>query len=338
MRHHRQGDRLLFLRPVFAIGSSFVKVDLELLGRHFAVTPMAARPGDRLLPLRLLRAARKHELCFVWFADAHAYHAVNVFHLLGKPVVIVPGQYEIAYHPEGDYGLQLEDKRRWRQGMSALRRADAVLAVSEFHRQKLREQKVREARLRLIYHGFVGEQFAAGGEKEPIVVTISHVAQRQRIWIKGLEAFAQAAALLPETRFVLAGECAPEHAEYLQGLADGRLALTGGLSQPQVAELLAKAKVYAQLSATETFGCALAEAMLSECIPVVTNRGSLPEVVGNLGYCVEYGDAEGTAQAIRQALQADHGRQCRQWIMEQFPMEKREAKLLEVIEELLRRK
>jgi len=323
--------RILFLRPIFGISASFVKVDQELLGRHFDLTPMAADLTDHLLPLRLLKAAANHDLCFVWFADAHAYHAVNAFRLFGKPVVMVPGQYELACAPEGNYGLQLEDRKRWRRGMLALRRAAAVLAVSDFHRELITEAGVGSGHVRRIYHGFESATFGMGQAKENVVVTVSHFRDRQRVWIKGLEAFAEAAALVPEAQFVIAGDYSAENAEYLQGLAQGRLTLTGSLSAEEIASLLGRARVYAQLSATETFGCALAEAMLSECIPVVTNRGSLPEVAGDLGMYVEYGDAQGTAAAVRKALQANHGAACRERIVELFPMERREQALVNAV-------
>jgi glycosyltransferase involved in cell wall biosynthesis len=329
--------RILFLRPIFGIGASFVRVDQELLGRHLELTPMAADLTDHLFPARLLKAALTHDLCFVWFADAHAYHAVNAFRLVGKPVVIVPGQYELACAPEGNYGLQLENRKRWRRGILALKRAAAVLAVSDFHGELLSSVGVPTERLQRIYHGFEMAAFRPGHAQENIVITVTHFRDRQRIWHKGLEAFAEAAALVPEARFVIAGDYSPENAEYLQGLAHGRLELTGSLSQDEVASLLGRAKVYAQLSATETFGCALAEAMLCGCIPVVTNRGSLPEVAGDLGQCVEYGDANGTAAAVRKALQANHGAACRERIIRLFSVEQREKALVEVIAKLVER-
>jgi glycosyltransferase involved in cell wall biosynthesis len=62
------------------------------------------------------------------------------------------------------------------------------------------------------------------------------------------------------------------------------------------------AKVYCQLSYTESFCVAVLEAMACGCIPVVTDRDALPEVVGNVGFIVPYGDIEKTRNAIRLAL------------------------------------
>jgi hypothetical protein len=139
--------------------------------------------ADRLLPLRLLKQALRHDLCFCWFADAHAYHAVRAFHAVGKPVVIVPGQYEIAWEPEAEYGLRIENTNRWRKGMHALKHADAVCAVSSFHRDRLIEAGADSRRVHTIYHGFPRD-FGSSADKEAIVATTAHFGSKQRIWHK----------------------------------------------------------------------------------------------------------------------------------------------------------
>jgi len=94
-----------------------------------------------------------------------------------------------------------------------------------------------------------------------------------------------------------------------------------------------RAKVYVQVSAHEGFGCALAEAMLCECVPVVTACGAIPEVVGNTGYYVPYEDIEAVAETIKRAFKDGEakGKKARKRIEEEFPMEKRENRLIEVI-------
>ena len=66
---------------------------------------------------------------------------------------------------------------------------------------------------------------------------------------------------------------------------------------------------------------------------MVTIRGALPEVVGDIGYQVAYGDVSGTALAINQALAAssDEGLRARNRILTEFPLERRENALREAI-------
>ncbi|HEV3112923.1 MAG TPA: glycosyltransferase [Candidatus Binataceae bacterium] len=84
------------------------------------------------------------------------------------------------------------------------------------------------------------------------------------------------------------------------------LQVTGYLPEAKLAQLLGASSVYAQLSYMEGFGASLAEAMLAGCVPVVTRQGSLPEVVGDCGYYVSYGDDHGAWQAAMAALDDPH--------------------------------
>ena len=97
-----------------------------------------------------------------------------------------------------------------------------------------------------------------------------------------------------------------------------------------------KAKVYVQVSAYESFGMSLAEAMLCECVPVVTERGALPEVVGDAGFYVAYEDDKATALGIKEALRSDKGAYARRRIEDLFSIEKREKALIKAIEALFR--
>ena len=92
--------------------------------------------------------------------------------------------------------------------------------------------------------------------------------------------------------------------------------------------------MYVQVSAHEGFGVAVAESMLCGCIPVVTPRYALPEVVGDCGFYVPYGDEKATAEAIKKALDApdELGKKARERIKKLFSMERREKELVDLIE------
>ena len=97
-----------------------------------------------------------------------------------------------------------------------------------------------------------------------------------------------------------------------------------------------KAKVYCQLSTQESFGVALAEAMACGCVPVVTRKYSLPEVVGDTGFYVPYNDPETTAEAIKKALRSDKGAKARERVKKKFSEEQREKRLLQEIIEIIK--
>jgi glycosyltransferase involved in cell wall biosynthesis len=113
------------------------------------------------------------------------------------------------------------------------------------------------------------------------------------------------------------------------------VSFTGFVEDEELIRWYQRAKVYVQLSLYESFGMSLAEAMLCECVPVVTDRGALPEVVGDTGFFVPYGDEKATAEGIRAALRSDKGPVARKRVEEAFPIKKREAALIESIEGLV---
>ena len=110
-------------------------------------------------------------------------------------------------------------------------------------------------------------------------------------------------------------------------------------SDKELLDWYQRAKVYVQASAHEGFGITVGEAMLCKCIPVVTDRFSLPEVVGDTGFYVPYEDVKATAEMIKKALEApeEKGKMARERIIKLFTIEKREKKLEKSIRKLLRK-
>jgi glycosyltransferase involved in cell wall biosynthesis len=92
--------------------------------------------------------------------------------------------------------------------------------------------------------------------------------------------------------------------------------------------------VYVQASRHEGFGLSLAEAMLAGCVPVVTDVGALPEVVGDVGVTIAEPSpaliAEGVERALR--LGAAEGARARARVLEAFPLEPRAAGLRREVE------
>ncbi|MRR10334.1 glycosyltransferase family 1 protein, partial [bacterium] len=175
--------------------------------------------------------------------------------------------------------------------------------------------------------------YPARPAKQPLVLTVCHL-KRDNVKRKGLETFIAAARILPRYRFVIAGRDVDGTGAALRRGAPANLELSGHLEEPQLIEQMGRARVYAQLSAHEGFGCALAEAMLCGCVPVVTDRGSLPEVAGPDALTAAYGDAEGTAARIVEAMGVPDGSGYRSWIENEFSLERRRTAVGSVIDEL----
>jgi glycosyltransferase involved in cell wall biosynthesis len=109
------------------------------------------------------------------------------------------------------------------------------------------------------------------------------------------------------------------------------------MSDQDLLGLYRRAKVYVQVSAHEGFGLAVAESMATECVPVVTRRGSLPEVVGDTGRYVDFQDATATAEAVRQVLTLPDaaGATARQRVIERFTIQRRAARLIKLVDDMI---
>ena len=318
--------RILFLYPIEA---SFIDADLELLKSLGIVTAVRFGPGDSFLGL--LRSVARADLVYAWFALEHAAVSAPVARLLGRKSIVVAGGWDVVGFPEIGYGRLLTARGRF-ISRTALLWADRVLAFSEWSARAIRRVASR-SRVQVVYPGIDVSRFRVR-EKERLVVTVAHVS-RENLKRKGLEAFVRTARLAPESRFVLVGRHWDDAIEILRGIASDNVSLPGWLSDEDLRALLSRASVYVQCSYTEGFGVALAEAMASGCVPVVTRDTAMEEVVGDTGFYVPYGDTEGLTHAIRDGLSSDLGREARNRVERRFSLHARQEKLREAVHGLL---
>ncbi|MDD1761186.1 MAG: glycosyltransferase family 4 protein [Methanothrix sp.] len=282
--------------------------------------------------LKILASVWKCDYSFSWFASGHSAAAVLFSKLLGKKSIVIAGGYDVACVPEINYGqfTRTWDKRL--MTLFSLRFADLVLSVSEStNREALRWAQPKK--ITVIYNGVDIDSFSPGGKKEDLVITVGGVSH-SNLQRKGLETFVKSARLVPEARFVVIGKEQDDSINILRSIASPNVRFAGFVSDQELLQWYQRAKVYVQASAHEGFGISLAEAMLCQCVPVVTNRGALPEVVGDTGFYVPFGDEEATAQGIKTALQSDKGTLARKRIEDNFGLTKRETALLKMVDSL----
>lgn len=319
---------------VSPVWSSFVEADAAILTREYDVQRVSWSGRSSALALR--RAMRRADAVLSWFAGDHAVLAGIFARWGGKPVILISGGGDVANMPEIRYGAMAGPiKSRLAAGWS-LRAADLVLALSAFSAGEIRKVHAPR-RLEVLPLGVDIHRFSPAGPKESLVATVGGISPTN-VRRKGLGTFVAAARFLPQTPFVVAGEAQDGTAQSLRSRASENVRFPGRLSDAELVELYRRSKVYVQVSAHEGFGLAVAEAMATECIPVVTRRGSLPEVVGDTGLYVEYDDPAGTARAIRDALarSAAAGLAARARVTERFSLGRRADGLLDILGTVVR--
>lgn len=287
------------------------------------------QPGRWANPLAVLRAVRCADVVVGWFASWHTFWPITIAWLLRKPSLLIVGGFDTAALP--GYGYQgsrlIGPVARW-----IMRRATRLMTNSEYSRGELaRNAGITD--VEVVHHG-VPDPFGSlpVGARDPVALTVANVA-RISLERKGLRAFVEAAALVPDVEFVLVGQHLDGAAEQLRALAAPNVRLAGRVSDEELDDLYRRASVYVQASRHEGFGMAVAEAMLAGCIPVVTRAGALPEVVGEAGVWIEDGEPPAIADGIRRALALgdDERRRARERIATRFPLELRREGLFRLV-------
>ncbi|WP_340817862.1 glycosyltransferase family 4 protein [Methanolobus sp. WCC4] len=306
---------------------TFILQDLAILKDYYDVVPLKYS-GKKDIPL-IAWYILITDINFSWFALGYASVAVFFSKLFRKKSVVVAGGWDVASVPEINYGAMQTPKRR-RKTKFTLDHADRILAVSESTKKEVLSWSP-DSKVAVVYNGINPTLYVPNDQKKKIVLTVGGVSW-STVYKKGLETFVKAAKYMQDTEFVLAGKHFDDAHEYLESISTPNVRFTGYIPSDDLRKLYQDAKVYVQVSAHESFGCSLAEAMLCECVPVATERAALTEVVGDVGYYVDYNDPEGTAQAIKEALSSNKGLDARSRIEKLYPRERRKDKIIEIIE------
>jgi glycosyltransferase involved in cell wall biosynthesis len=326
--------RLLY---VHSRKASFVAIDRELLAERYEVRDWY-QPGRMPNLFGLIPALLRSDVVLGWFASWHTFWPITLAWLLRKPSVMIIGGFDVANMPEIGYGYQQGGLRRWASRW-IINRASRLITNSHYSREEI-ARNIGEGlagRVEVIHHG-VPDPWGplSGREREPLAISVGHIVHNT-LEQKGQRPFVDAAARLPDVRFVLVGKAHDDAIEELRARAPGNVEFAGWLSQEDLEDLYARASVYVQASLHEGFGMAVAEGMLAGCIPVVTAVTAMPEVVGDAGVQIRSPDPDDVAEGVRQALSFDAGAptRARGRILEEFPLEKRREALLRVVEEAL---
>lgn len=290
---------LLFAYPS---PSSFILRDLTLLKDTFSIIPYQI--GKDRFPLTSLSTVQG---VLLWFASLRFLPLALLAKEKGIPIFIITGGYETA-----DVKIFWKGKMVYRYGNRSrplkkiftrllLSLATKIFSVSPTNHADIKVlHPSLEEKTTLIPHGFPPIP-KEGGKKEPFVLTVARITE-ETLWVKGIYLLLEVAKIVPDTPFILVGGGDRSSMEKVQKRKVPNLTILGDLPHEKLFPLYEKAKVYFQPSYYESFGCATAEAMLFDAIPVVSTGGELPNLVGRAGIVVPKGEPEKMAEGIRKGL------------------------------------
>lgn len=294
----------------------------------------------RLGPMGLARLIRSSDLTVSYWGDRHSAFFCIVGWLLGRPTIVISGGYDAVLMPEIGYGLGITTKGKiYAKIVFHLSRKIIVNSIDS-KKTIVRNYRVAPEKVKVAYHGTdvfgILPDWKYEKKRRRLVMTVGKVS-----WInlrrKGIETFVRSAVFLPTAEFEVIGEWVDGSVEYLKKIAPTNVLFRTNVTDPELVESYRQAKVVVQASYHEGFGCALAEAMSFGCVPIVSRRGALPEVVGETGYYVEYGSAEGLASAILLAINDEKkARLASERAKRLFTISKRQRQIFEVVEGVMK--
>ena len=317
---------------VYNHNRSFIKKDINILKKHFDVKTYYHKKDKNISELR--RLVKWSDIIYCWFASYHCLPPFFFAKRYKKKKIVVVGGYD-ACNIKG-YGLFSS----WKGKILAkhiYKNADKILPVDKSLKTDiLLNSKLKISdKIEILPTGYDPKRWYPEGKKSKIVLTVCFV-DKNNWWRKGLKTLVETAKLLPDIPFYIVGKIENDMKEKVKKTPEN-IKFTGWISDKGLLSFYQRAKIYCQLSRYEGLPNALCEAMLCECIPIGTTYCGIPNAIGNTGFYVPYGNAKATAEAIKNALDApaELGKKARKRIMEKYPPEKREKKLIEIIKSLV---
>ena len=272
---------------IFFVGDTrtpFMRQDYEMLKEEYTTFlfdtgkhPYSKNTVVRYLVacLKEIRELWKSDVVWIWSAREHTLPFILMAKVCGVLSVVNVGGWEIYSHPEINHGNQLNPVRgyisRW-----IIRHADIIVVPSYAYVDSI-EKIAPHADVRVIPNFIDSLWEEPLPKKQPLVVTAC-CSDTARL-IKGVDVF--------------------EKVRYSGAMK----IVLGDMPRAEYIAILKSAKVYCQLSLEEMFGISLVEAMACGCVPVVSDHGALPGVVGGTGVVVPYGDVDATEKAIEKAME-----------------------------------
>ena len=345
---------------IYPDDTSFIRKDINFLSKKYSVLiyPQDWSKKKYILTnlffqfIFLMRSTSKSSAIFVMFGGYWSLVPALVGKIFRKPVYIILGGTDCVSFPEFNYGSLrkpwLKLYIRWSyQLASKLLPIDGSLVLSEYvYDGNLKEKRQGykhyfpnlNTPYKIIPNGFDASFWRWDGKikNHNQLITIAKVNDLVRFQIKGIDLVLKLAKFYSNYCFHVVG-MSKEFSTTLEERPDNVI-IHEFLDTLEIRELLSQSQYYLQMSVSEGFPNALCEAMLCECIPIVSKVGAMPEIVKDAGLIIEHRDINLLIKEISKVTVYPHaerktlGERARQLINERFPIEKREKEFLSLLE------
>jgi len=344
--------KLLYFFPV---KNSFVTADYDILHKNYVVSSFYFKPFPKWHTpyyffyqfLFIIFRLHRSEILFSQFSGYHSFLPSLFSRLFNIPHYIVLNGTECNNFPEIRYGYLMRPLLYWFSKKSlqwstklfpvsqSLVSAEYTYTTTKYmHQGYTHFYKNVNTPYTVIHNGISIQFFTIDpsiqrAENSFVTVAAGLEDQTRRI-IKGLDLVIELAHMTPDYHYTFIGSQKPVELEL-----PSNITVMDFVPHLELSAIYNRHKFYLQLSVSEGFGISVCEAMLSGCVPIVSEVGILPRLAGPKGYVLPFKNVDLLLSLVKKAVSdfnPDNSIVYRQYIMDHFQMSVREERLLSCIE------
>ncbi len=341
---------LLYFYPYL---STFVKKDIKFFQEKYKVVTSGFMPKKKSYTFFflikqfffILFNIGKCKIVVCKFASYHSFLPALLAKVFNKPFVIINGGTDCVSFPSINYGnfnKYLQGKfTKWTYQLSThivtlhqnLVEYDYNYQDTDFPKQGFAYHiKNLNKPISEIYNGYDSEKWYKNSDKIPnSFITVAFGIGTEKInFLKGIDMILNVASEFPDCMFYLIGA----NKDFIEQVKAENIIALPPLPSKQLIEHYSKSEFYLQLSISEGFPNSLCEAMLCGCIPIGSDVGAIPFIIGDTGFVLKKKDKNQLTELINNALKSDRKTlqtKARNRISTEFTEEKRKEKLLSLI-------
>lgn len=331
----------------YPVRTAFTDRDVEMIQTKFSIKTLQFTQNPVALPfffilqffqLVFFLPKTTYYLCF--FGGYHSVLPTFFGKIFKRKVFIQCGGTDAVNMPEINYGnfrkkwLRLATVYSFKNCTKILPVADSLIQ-SDYKYDPLISSKQGlknlipdlKTPIKTIHNGFDTDFWIDfGKERRPMTfITVAKgISNPVRARIKGIDMIELIAGRFPEATFTLVGDF-----DYIPMAKN--ISTTGPKDKAGLKELFNSHRFYLQLSTSEGFPNALAEAMLCGCVPIGSAVGDIPLIIDDSGFILDQKNPDRLAKIIQEALNMDFEKKrskSRNKILKDYPYSKRKKELL----------
>ncbi len=315
------------------IQTTFIDSDFKLLDNFSDVKWICSK--GLIAIIKLNWGMLFTDIGVAWFASVYSAFIVFFAKIFNKKSIVIVGGADVIKDPTLGYGLLLS---KWKKVFVkyAIKNATHVLPTSDFLGiASTHVGQYKGDNITVTYPGLNPSFLMKSKKRQRLVLSVAQCETVDRVKIKGVDLVIKIAEEMSNVQFKIIG-VEPQLLSEVGIYIPDNVTIQPLVPHNMLISEYEKASVYLQMSRIESFGIATSEAMMSGCIPIVSNVGGLPETVGPMNHIVPSEDVTAAVTSIKEVLNQtleENRNECSKFAQEKFSMQKRQERFQAIIQE-----